>query len=138
MNLLTTDLDGPGSAWSSAPTARAASRQHRRSRTALDIPDLATDQKAAPRGVGEHADSYRLHARHRRSQGASQTPRRWSAKPSAQPTLVRTQHLPPGKTPGHWPTRSGLHAQFAYRRRPVARRMRGEVSGAHARTPAVR
>jgi hypothetical protein len=44
-DLLTADLEGPGRGWSRSPTARPASRSNRRSWTALDVPDLATDQK---------------------------------------------------------------------------------------------
>src|ERR1022692_2204100 len=37
----------------------------------------------------------------RRTAGCPSGQRERSVKPSAQPTLVRTQHLPPGKTRGH-------------------------------------
>ena len=56
---------------------------------------------------------------HRRSRWAGPLTRRWSVKPSAKPTLVRTQHLP-HKTPGQ--ARSGCS------RRPGLRRVR-ERSG---------
>ena len=50
--------------------------------------------------VGWDAVADQAHVYRRTSQCAGRTRPRWSVKPSAQPTLVRTQHLPPGKSPG--------------------------------------
>jgi hypothetical protein len=48
--MLTTALDRQGQAWNGSQPLRPASRQDLRPWTALDVPDLATDQKAMHRG----------------------------------------------------------------------------------------
>ncbi len=81
---------------------RAGSRRIRRSGTELDF--MGNDRKGAPRwpgiprSYGRVADGTRFSRRGewgiRRSAAISMGGNERSVKPSAQPTLVRTQHLP--------------------------------------------
>jgi hypothetical protein len=59
-DLLTTDLDGHGRGWGRSPATCPASSSNRHSWTALDVPDLATDQKVAgssPRDMREMSEA---------------------------------------------------------------------------------
>jgi hypothetical protein len=57
---------------------------------------LARDMRRPHGWRGEWSEKFGAHERTRRSEHV----RERSVKPSAQPTLVRTQHLPPRKSPG--------------------------------------
>ena len=56
-----------------------------------------SEPQSSPRGtfMGRNAAVDRAYERHRRSHSKDQLEPWRSVKPSAQPTLVRTQHLPP-------------------------------------------